>query len=180
MRDRDVVNYSAEDERVRLTLRVLVTYESDVDEARQLMERGAREVEEVVAGGPDIRIGSARYPAKPTAYIDSYGDHGIHLTLRYWATRPYKLLTVRSEVQTRLRSLLAGEDADVEVAYPHQHLHFDETSGEARVAVREGAARGEGGGRGSVPDDASATGGPDSGAAPTGEDPTDGGPAPGS
>jgi small-conductance mechanosensitive channel len=144
IRERRVTNYSAEDERTRLSLTLVVTYESDLSEARALMERAARDCEAVIEGGPDIRIGSARYPAKPTAYIDTYGDHGVHLTLRYWARKPYKLLTVRSDVQTRLWDLLEADDVDVEVAYPHQHLVFDETSGEARVAVRDGAAAGEG------------------------------------
>ena len=29
----------------------------------------------------------------------------------------------------------------MEIAYPHRHLVFDETSGEARVATREGGER---------------------------------------
>jgi small-conductance mechanosensitive channel len=92
----------------------------------------------VIEGGPDIRIGSARYPAKPTAYIDQYADHGIRLTLRYWAKKPYKLGTVRSRVLTNLGPLLDAHGEGVEMAYPHQHHVFDETSGTARVAVTNG------------------------------------------
>ncbi|NKE38020.1 hypothetical protein GWG54_19940 [Natronococcus sp. JC468] len=39
---------------------------------------------------------------------------------------------IHEEVWDRL------EDADVEIAYPHTHLVFDETSGTARVAVDRG------------------------------------------
>jgi len=134
IRNRDVINYSAEDERTRLSLSIVVTYEGDVDRARSIMERAARDVEDVIGGGPDIRIGAARYPAAPTAYIDQYGDHGVKVTLRYWAKRPYKLLTVRSEVNERVRRSILDSD-DVEIAYPHQHMVFDETSGTARVDV---------------------------------------------
>jgi small-conductance mechanosensitive channel len=137
MRERDVVNYSAEDTRTRLKLDVLVTYESDIAEARDLIEKAARQVENVISGGPDIRIGGARYPAAPTCYIENYADHGVNLRLRYWATEPYKLLTVRSSVMTNLWDLL--EDADVEIAYPHQHMFFDDTSGELQVAMRDQA-----------------------------------------
>ncbi|ELZ94115.1 mechanosensitive ion channel [Haloferax mucosum ATCC BAA-1512] len=133
IRNRDVVNYSAEDERTRLTLDVLVTYESDISTARNLVERAARDCEEVLEGGPDIRIGSARYPAKPTAYIESYADNGVLLRLRYWAMKPYKMLKIQSEVQTKLWSLLEDSDANVEFAYPHTHLVFDETSGAVRI-----------------------------------------------
>jgi small-conductance mechanosensitive channel len=135
MRERDVVNYSAEDERTRLSLPVLVTYESDVAAARDLIEQSAAVTDGVIRGGPDIRIGAARYPAKPTCYIDEYGDHGILLVLRYWAEKPFKLLTVRSAVQTELWRRIEESDVDIEIAYPHQHHVFDETSGQARVAV---------------------------------------------
>lgn len=135
MRGRDVINYSAEDPRMRLSLDVLVTYESDVAEARTLVERAARQVDTVIRGGPDIRVGAARYPAAPTCYINEYGDHGVLLTLRYWVTEPYKLLAARSKVQTHLADLV--EDADVEFAYPHSHLHFDETSGAMEVSMAQ-------------------------------------------
>jgi small-conductance mechanosensitive channel len=133
MRDRDVINYSAQDPRTRLSLDVLVTYEGDLEEARDLIERAAREAEVVVSGGPPIRIGAARYPAAPTCYINEFGDHGVLLTLRYWAREPYKLLTVRSAVQENVWAVL--DDADVEMAYPHSHLVFDETSGTLPVSV---------------------------------------------
>ncbi len=141
IQERDIVNYSAEDERTRLSLPLLVTYECDIEEARSIMERAAQDCDDVLEGGPDIRIGSARYPAKPTCYIDEYANDGVLLTLRFWAQRPYKLLTVRSHVQERIWSMI--EDADVEIAYPHQHLVFDDTSGQARVSVSDGSSQDE-------------------------------------
>ncbi|MEF8757313.1 MAG: mechanosensitive ion channel family protein [Halobacteriales archaeon] len=147
IRDRDVVNYSAEDERTRLSLDLLVTYEGDLAKARRIMERAAREVDGVISGGPDIRIGSARYVAGPTAYIDEYGDHGVLLTLRYWVKQPYKMMVVRSAVNERVWSALEAAE-DVEIAYPHQHLVFDETSGTAAVALQERDSGPAGGGPG--------------------------------
>ncbi|WP_254821699.1 mechanosensitive ion channel family protein [Haloglomus halophilum] len=144
IRERDVVNFSAEDSRTRLSLDILVTYESDIQAARDLIEESARQVDKVVEGGPDIRIGSARYPAGPTCYIENFADHGVNLRLRYWATEPYKLLTLRSNVQTQVWERLA--DADVEIAYPHSHLVFDDTSGEMRVATRSADADANGNG----------------------------------
>ncbi|WP_257297617.1 mechanosensitive ion channel family protein [Haloarchaeobius sp. FL176] len=144
IRDRDVVNYSAEDERTRLSLKLTVTYEGDLDEARNLMETAARRVDEVITGGPDIRIGSARYPAAPTCYIEEYADHGVQLVLRYWAKEPYKLMTVRSKVNERVWAQL--EDADVHIPYPHSHVVFDETSGSLPVEMqREGQPTGRAG-----------------------------------
>lgn len=124
IRERDVINYSAEDPRTRLSLDILVTYEGDLPEACDLIERSAREVNTVIHGGPDIRIGSARYPAAPTCYINGYADNGVHLTLRYWVKEPYKLLAVRSRVQENVWEAL--DDVDVEFPYPHAHVVFDE------------------------------------------------------
>ena len=130
---RDVINYSAEDERTRVSVQFEVTYESDLEEAIRLAERAAREVDVVISGGPDIRIGSARYGAAPACHVDQYADNGILLTLRFWVKHPYRLLVARSEVQRRIRNRYA--DADVEFAYPHRHHVFDDTSGRARVAM---------------------------------------------
>ncbi|MEF8906488.1 MAG: mechanosensitive ion channel family protein [Haloarculaceae archaeon] len=135
IRDRDVTNYSAEDTRTRLALDVLVTYESDIPAARELIERAARNVDVVIEGGPRIRVGAARYPAAPTCYIEAYADNGVNLRLRYWAKEPYKLLTIRSRVQEEVWAALEETDADIEVAYPHSHLVFDETSGQLNVAT---------------------------------------------
>ncbi|RBI64065.1 mechanosensitive ion channel family protein [halophilic archaeon] len=133
MRERDVINYSAEDTRSRLSLELLVTYEGDLDEARAIMERAARETREVVETGPDIRIGSARYPSAPVSYIKEFADHGVLLELQYWVKDPYYIARVRSKIQERIWADL--DDADVEIAYPHSHLVFDDTSGTARVSV---------------------------------------------
>ena len=172
IQERDVFNYSAEDARTRLSLDVQVTYESDVAEARRLIEEAARSVDAVIAGGPDIRIGSARYPAGPTCYIEAFADHGVNLRLRYWVTEPYKLLTARSQVQTAIWERLP--EADVEIAYPHSHLFFDETSGEMRVNLTDGTD-GTDGRRGPPPSpgrEGDAPPGPPE--TPDGERPTDG------
>ena len=137
IRERDVTNFSAEDERTRRSLDVLVTYESDIPEARRLMERAARDTDDVIEGGPDIRVGSARYPANPGALIADYGDNGILLRLRYWVKKPYKIPAVESAVRTKIREMFSAAEATTEMAYPHQHLVFDETSGEAQLAMRE-------------------------------------------
>jgi small-conductance mechanosensitive channel len=135
MRERDVVNYSAEDTRIRMTLDVGVTYESDIPTARRQMEAAATGVDAVIQGGPAIRIGSARYPAAPTCYIRQFGDSEVLLRLRYWAREPYKQTTVRSAVMTNVWDRF--ERHDIEIPYPHRHMVFDDTSGELGVATRE-------------------------------------------
>lgn len=141
IRERTVVNYSAEDERTRLSLPLLITYESDIEAAREVMIAAATDTPEVINGGPDIRIGSARYPAKPSCYIDEFADHGVLLNLRYWVKLPYHINRVRSKVNKQVWDGL--EEEEVTIAYPHSHLVFDETSGELAVDVQPDTPRGD-------------------------------------
>lgn len=127
IRTRDVKNLSGEDERCRERLAVTVTYEGEVGRARTLLERAARGTDGVVSGGPDIRLGSARYPAGPMALIDGFGDHGVALTLVYWIEEPYREPAIRSAVQANVRERFAGADG-VGIAYPHVHHVFDGAS----------------------------------------------------
>lgn len=123
--ERDIVNFSAEDRRTRQEIEVIVTYEGDLERARLLLEEAAVETDHVIDGGPAIRIGSALYPASPTTYLDMFGDDGIHITLRYWVEEPYRLPMVRSRILEKFWASIATEN--VEIAYPHRHLVFDDT-----------------------------------------------------
>lgn len=130
---RDIVNLSGEDERTRVSVEFTVTYEGDLQEARTVAERAIENVEGAISGGPEIPIGGTRYPARPRAFIKEFGDHGITIDLRFWVERPYLPRRMRSQVHEILWE--AFEEADVDIPYPHTHLVFDETSGQARVAV---------------------------------------------
>ncbi|WP_436343669.1 mechanosensitive ion channel family protein [Natronorubrum sp. FCH18a] len=133
IQERDVINYSAEDERTRISVEFEITYESDLEAARRQAERAARTVDTVISGGPDIRIGSARYGAAPLCTIKEYADDGVALELRFWVQHPYKQSVAQSDVQAAVTERFA--DMDVEFAYPHRHHVFDEHSGVGRMAV---------------------------------------------
>ncbi len=132
IRDRDVINYSAEDPRTRMSIPILITYESDREAAQRGIEAAAAAVDRVIEGGPDIRVGSARYPAAPVCLVDSFADNGVLLRLRYWVTEPYRIPTVQSRVHENIDDTI--EEIDAEYAYPHTHHVFDETSGTVEVA----------------------------------------------
>ncbi|MHC3437295.1 mechanosensitive ion channel family protein [Natrialbaceae archaeon A-gly3] len=133
MRERDIRNLSAGDERIRATISVDVKYESDLAKARSLLEEAARSVDGVITDGPPILVGRSRFPAEPKALVDEFADHGIRIVLKFWVEEPYLPAAVRSAVQRTAWS--AFEDVDVEIAYPHTHLVFDETSGHARIQL---------------------------------------------
>nr|WP_254864828.1 mechanosensitive ion channel family protein [Halovivax gelatinilyticus] len=138
--ERDVINYSAEDERTRIDVEYEITYESDLDVAIKQAERGARAIDSVIAGGPDVRIGSARYAAAPKCDVREYADDGIVLVLRFWVNRPYKLTKTRSDVLQAVRNRY--ETVDVEFAYPHRQLVLDDSI--QSVSVEGAGSVGEG------------------------------------
>lgn len=141
IRERNVINYTDDDHRIRLWLDIGVTYESDIDEARELIEDAARTVDAVVTDESNIRIGSTDYPGPPVCYINEFGGSSVVLRLRYWLHEPYRLLTTRSAIQTAIWDHL--KDSDVEIAYPHMQLMFDETSGQLPISIDETPRNGE-------------------------------------
>lgn len=133
IRKRDVVNFSAEDIRTRQTIDVVITYKSDVDLARELLRDAANETPEVISTKGSIRIGNAEYIMAPMDFLKKFGDHGIHLRLRYWIRDPYHIPTVNSKVHEKIWNKF--QENGVEIAYPHTHHIFDETSGVGRFDV---------------------------------------------
>jgi small-conductance mechanosensitive channel len=130
---RDVINYSEDDERSWLSVELTVTYESDLDAAVDRLEAAGRSVDELVDGGPAMRMGGQKYPAAPTAFVTAFGDHGATIELRFWVFEPYHPTRVRSKVFRRIQEELAG--TDISLAYPRTHHVFDETSGQAAVSL---------------------------------------------
>ena len=133
MRERDIRNLSAGDERGRATITVDVKYEGDLDEACSRLEEAARSVDGVITDESPIYVGRSRFPAEPKALVDEFADHGIRIDLKYWVEEPYRPAAVRSAVQRTAWGTF--EDADVEIAYPHTQVVFDETSGRARIEL---------------------------------------------
>ncbi len=133
MRERDIRNLSANDERIRATITVDVTYEGDLDEACSLLEDAARSVDGVITDGEPIHVCRSQFSAEPNALVEELADHGIRIALKFWVTEPYLPTAVRSAVQRSAVDALA--DADVDIAYPHTHVVFDDTSGRATVEL---------------------------------------------
>jgi len=141
IRKRDVVNYSAEDIRTRQTLDVTVTYESDVARAREILAEAAQETPEVIGTQGSVRIGRGEYPLEPRVFITEFGDHGVHLRMRYWVREPYRLHAVASKVNEKVWAKFNREG--IRIPYPRRHHVFDETSGNFDVSF-DGDREGEG------------------------------------
>ncbi len=115
IQQRDVINYSAEDERTRISVAFEITYESDLEAARRHAERSARGVDNVISGGPDIRIGSARYAAAPVCTVQEYADNGFSSSCSSGSSTH---TNNRSPDRQSTRPFENGFDNGIEFAYP--------------------------------------------------------------
>jgi small-conductance mechanosensitive channel len=125
MIDNTIVNYSAEDLRVRVEVPVTITYESDFELAKRIMSEIPPGVDGVVKEG-SLSIMGVEYDLSPRGLVQNFGDNGIEMILRYWLERPYKPRIVQDEVMSRL--FKAFQENDIGIPYPHRHVLFDDGS----------------------------------------------------
>ncbi|WP_425498558.1 hypothetical protein [Haloprofundus halobius] len=77
-----------------MTIEFTVTYEGDLTEAQQLLERTTKRIE----GDPAIRLGEIKCPAEPRVFITEFGDHGVQIELPFWVEKPYLPIEMRSKI----------------------------------------------------------------------------------
>jgi small-conductance mechanosensitive channel len=105
-----VVNITTTPER-RTTLEIGVSYDSDLDEVKALLER-------IV---PDVD-GVQSHPA-PKAMVHQFGASSIDFAINYWHTSDTATLwTVRDEVARRVKR--AFDDAGIEIPFPQRVVHL--------------------------------------------------------
>lgn len=119
-----MVNYSADDIRLRTSFDVTVSYESDLEEAEQALLAAARDTDGVMRDGGEVRIVASTYPLRPVVQIQEFADSGIHLTLRYWLKEPYYKKNVATELSKNVWREFG--ERNIEIPYPHRHVVFDE------------------------------------------------------
>ncbi|MGH8703814.1 MAG: mechanosensitive ion channel family protein [Burkholderiales bacterium] len=100
-----VLSHSYTDKKVRLAVRVQVTYRSDVPEVLKLLEEIARRHARVL-----------RDP-EPRALVTSLGDSGVELEIGFWIADPESgSLNVRSDVSVSLLSEFRARNIEIPVA----------------------------------------------------------------
>ena len=109
-----VVNHSLSQPDIRIGVPVQVSYETDLDQARDIMLEVASAHSRVLQGQPG---------ETPTVLLKSFEDNGIMLELGVWIRDP-------SEGQQNLRSELNWElwrrfrEAGIEMPYPQRVVHL--------------------------------------------------------
>ncbi len=117
---KNLINYSADELRTRRELPVTISYESDIEKAKKIMIKAAREVDGVIKRGSITMIGGVETTIKPQVLNHGFGDNGVNLLLRIWYRDPYYLKKRDSEVYDGI--FKDFKDQGIEIPYPHRDL----------------------------------------------------------
>ena len=134
-----VINWSYSDQRVRLRLPVMISYQDDPEVALELLIEAAREHPRIL-----------RDPG-PVSRLMSFEDYGMRIECRFWIRDPMNgVNNVRSDVNRKIFQLF--REAGITIPVAQRELRMVEP-GARRPLVRVAAADaddgdGEGGGRG--------------------------------
>jgi small-conductance mechanosensitive channel len=112
----EVVNWSYSNNLVRLNLPVGVSYESDLEKARDLMLEVANATKRVLVD------------PKPTCLLTGFGDSAINLELRVWINDPQNGIgKVKSDLHWGVWK--AFKEHGIELPYPQREVHFKTSPG---------------------------------------------------
>ena len=126
--EKQVTNWTANDRRVRVSLPVGVSYDSDPEMIRELLRREAGKHPDVLAE-----------PAPDVMFME-LGDSTLNFELRVWTER-------HVQTPTKLKSDLyfsiwtACKQAGVEIAFPQRDLHLRSISKEAAEVLMNSVQR---------------------------------------
>ncbi|PVE21774.1 mechanosensitive ion channel protein MscS [Microvirga sp. KLBC 81] len=123
---KQVTNWTHRDDLVRLKAKVPVSFKTDVPRALELMTTAAAKLPRVL-----------REP-KPTALMLGFGDHAIHLELRFWISDAQNgVRNVTSEVLLEILQLF--HQHGIEIPLPQRDVHILGGMADRPPAFREPA-----------------------------------------
>lgn len=107
----EVINWSYSDRLVRMKIPVQISYDSDPEQAMQIM---------VDAGKENARV--LKEP-EPQARIIEFGDNGIGLELRIWYTDPEKgMVNLKSDIYLTIWKKFKA--ANITIPFPQRDVHI--------------------------------------------------------
>lgn len=105
---RDIVNYTAINERIRVRINVGVSYNANIDRAKELVVEVAKSAEWVAAE-----------PA-PKVVVRNFGESSVDLQLRVWIDNARKRMDTISYITDKMKEALDGEG--IEIPYPRRDI----------------------------------------------------------
>lgn len=107
---RDIINYTMSGSHIRLRIPFGIAYESDIEQAKQLLLSVAREV------------GGVKLDPLPVVIVRGCGPSEVKLQLRVWIEDARARRRIADEITEK--ALLMFSKGDVEIPYPKQEIYL--------------------------------------------------------
>jgi small-conductance mechanosensitive channel len=114
--EKEIVNYTHQDDFILVEIVTAITYESNLEKAEQIILNAVKKIMESF-----WKIFPERIPKEPHIRLQ-FKDSGIDVSVRY-----YTLALKRNEIATNIRREIFNQirnTKDVEIAYPHTEVLF--------------------------------------------------------
>lgn len=119
-----VINWSYSNNLVRANVRVGVSYNSDVDQALNLLEKSVENIERILKNPP------------PKIFLQEFGDSSINLEIKFWIKDPENgIQNITSKVNKNIWQLF--KENDIEIPFPQQDLHLKSVSPQIENIINE-------------------------------------------
>ena len=107
----EVINWSYSQNLVRLKIPIGIAYDSDLEQARDLMLQAATDTPRVLKD------------PKPSCYLLSFGDNAVNLELRVWINDPQNGIgSVKSELQWGIWRRF--KEHSIDMPFPQREVHL--------------------------------------------------------
>ncbi len=128
--EKNIVNWTLSDQKVRAHVIAGVAYGSPVRDVERLMVRAAKE------------NGKVLQEPEPFVLFRDFGDNALIFNLYFWVSMETMLERLRLESDIRFRIDELFREAGIVIAFPQRDVHLDTTRPlEFRVVAREGEER---------------------------------------
>lgn len=112
--NQNLINWTYENRRARISVPIGVGYGSDVNLVRETLLRAAQGVKYVLE------------EPKPSVQFVQFGDYSLNFRLLVWTDRPRRHPQIKSEINYRIHQMF--KDAKIEIPFPQQELHLRDVS----------------------------------------------------
>ena len=110
---RDIVNYTASGDHIRLRIPFGIAYDADVEKAKAVILDVASDVEGV------------KSDSEPAVIVRSFGESSVNLELRVWIHDARRRRAIGDEITGRVKK--AFDRHGIEIPYPKRDLYLRET-----------------------------------------------------
>lgn len=119
--DKEIVNYSITEERLLWTVNMGISYDSDIDKAREIMLRLANKHLDVIS--PEIKNDDGVLEKKgPEVKVTECGDFSVNLRLYFWVEKPSKAWFTGFDLTEQIKKEF--DRAGIEIPFPYRTIVY--------------------------------------------------------